>query len=137
VTPYSKNKRVITIIDTDVPGGTQVGVVAMVEVVALMIGDIAQCYSEKGYDDPVPIGTGLFVKKGCPKSLFRPGSSTVVLIFQRRRVDFANDIVWNMRLPGVESILSSGFSQPLVETDVLVRDLIGTALQKPMLIAVH
>ncbi len=93
VTPYSKNKRVITIIDTDVSGGTQVGVVAMVEVVALMIGDIAQCYSEKGYDDPVPVGSGLFVNKGCPKSLFRPGSSTVVLIFQRGCVDFANDII--------------------------------------------
>ncbi|MEN6509449.1 MAG: phosphatidylserine decarboxylase, partial [Smithella sp.] len=45
VTPYSKNKRVVTIINTDVEGGTKVGIVAMVEVVALMIGDIVQCYS--------------------------------------------------------------------------------------------
>ncbi len=137
VTPYSKNKRVITIIDTDLPGGTQVGVVAMVEVVALMIGDIVQCYSEKGYDSPAPVGSGLFVNKGCPKSLFRPGSSTVVLIFQRGRVRFAEDIAWNMRFPGAESILSKGFSQPLVETDIKVRDLIGTALQKPSRIVVH
>jgi len=137
VTPYSKNKRVITIIDTDLPGGTQVGVVAMVEVVALMIGDIVQCYSEKGYDSPAPVGSGLFVNKGCPKSLFRPGSSTVVLIFQRGRVRFAEDIAWNMRFPGAESILSKGFSQPLVETDIQVRDLIGTALQKPLRIVVH
>ena len=42
VTPYSKNKRVVTIIDTDVPGGTGVGLVAMIEIVALMIGDIVQ-----------------------------------------------------------------------------------------------
>jgi len=128
VTPYSKNKRFVTIIDTDVPGGTQVGIVAMVEVVALMIGDIVQCYSEKEYESPIPVGTGIFVKKGCPKSLFRPGSSTVVMIFQRGRIRFNDDIVWNMRLPGVESILSRSFSQPLVETDVKVRNIIGTAV---------
>jgi len=128
VTPYSKNKRVVTIIDTDVPGGTRVGIVAMVEVVALMIGDIVPCYSEKEYKHPVPAGTGLFVKKGCPKSLFRPGSSTVVLIFQRGRLRFDEDIVWNMSLPGVESIFSRNFSQPLVETDIKVRSIIGTAV---------
>jgi phosphatidylserine decarboxylase len=43
VRPYSKNKRVVTIIDTDVEGGTGIGLVAMIEVVALMIGDIVQC----------------------------------------------------------------------------------------------
>ncbi len=48
-TPHSKNKRTITIIDTDVSGGTDVGLVAMVEVVALMIGDIRQCYSPVEY----------------------------------------------------------------------------------------
>ncbi len=127
VTPYGKNKRVITVIDTDVPGGTQVGLVAMVEVVALMIGEIVQCYSERRYDDPMPVGPGLFVNKGCPKSLFRPGSSTVVLIFPRGRVRFADDLVWNMRLPGVKSVFSEGFSLPLVETDVKVREMIGTA----------
>ena len=45
VTPYSKNSRVVTIIDTEVPGGTGVGLVAMIEVVALMIGEVVQCYS--------------------------------------------------------------------------------------------
>jgi len=128
VTPYSKNKRVVTIIDTDVPGGTGVGIVAMVEVVALMIGDIVPCYSEKEYENPVRVGTGMFLKKGFPKSIFRPGSSTVVLIFQRGRIRFNDDIIWNMCLPGVESIFSKNFSQPLVETDVQVRNMIGTAV---------
>ncbi|MCK7579501.1 MAG: phosphatidylserine decarboxylase [Chromatiales bacterium] len=31
VSPYSKNRRVVTVIDTDVPGGTGIGKVAMVE----------------------------------------------------------------------------------------------------------
>lgn len=128
VTPYSKNKRVVTIIDTDVPGGTMVGIVAMVEVVALMIGDIVPCYSEKEYENPIPVGTGMFLKKGYPKSLFRPGSSAVVLIFQRKRLRFNDDIIWNMCHPGAESIFTRKFSQPLVETDVQVRNGIGTGV---------
>jgi Phosphatidylserine decarboxylase len=127
ITPYSKNKRIVTIIDTDVEGGTQVGIVAMIEVVALMIGDIVQCYSENEYDKPMSVGTGMFIKKGMPKSLFRPGSSTVVLIFQKDRVKFADDITANMFYPDAESIFSLGFGKSLVETDVRVRSYIGSA----------
>ncbi len=130
VTPYSKNKRVVTIIDTDVPGGTQAGLVAMIEVVALMIGDIVQCYSEKAYDHPLPVGTGLFLSRGLPKSLFRPGSSTVVLIFQKNRIRFADDITANLHHPEASSIFSHGFGKSLVETDVNVRSHIGTACLK-------
>jgi len=125
-TPYSKNKRVVTIIDTDVPGGTSIGFVAMIEVVALMIGDIIQCHSKKRYDDPVSVGTGMFINRGLPKSLFRPGSSTVILLFEKNRVRFADDIVANMSSAGVESIFSNGFGKTLVETDVKVRSLIGS-----------
>lgn len=127
VTPYSKNKRVVTIVDTDVPGGSQAGIVAMIEVVALMIGDIVQCYSEKEYDNPLPVGTGMFLKKGMPKSLFRPGSSTVILMFQKNKVRFADDIAANMFCPDAQSIFSFGFGKPLVETDVPVRSYIGSA----------
>jgi len=127
VTPYSKNKRVVTIIDTDVEGGTQAGLVAMIEVVALMIGDIVQCYSEKEYENPIPVGTGMFMKKGMPKSLFRPGSSTIVLIFQKNMVRFADDIAANMSCPDAQSIFSNGFRKSLVETEVKVRSYIGSA----------
>jgi len=126
VTPYSKNKRVVTIIDTDVEGGTGVGLVAMIEVVALMIGDIVQCYSEEKYEMPRSVGTGMFIRKGLPKSLFRPGSSTVVLLFQKERVRFADDIAANMSTPAAESIFSSGFGKSLVETEVQVRSFIAS-----------
>jgi len=126
-TPYSKNKRVVTIIDTDVPDGTGVGLVAMIEVVALMIGDIVQAYSEEGYDAPVRIEKGMFLRKGQPKSLYRPGSSTDILIFQEERIDFAPDILDNMRRTGVSSRFTQGFQKPLVETDIRVRSLLGTA----------
>lgn len=126
-TPYSKNKRVVTIIDTDVPGGTSVGLVAMIEVVALMIGDIVQAYSTQGYDAPRQIEKGMFLHKGQPKSLYRPGSSTDILIFQEGRIDFAGDILDNMRQVDVSSRFTQGFQKPLVETDIRVRSLLGTA----------
>lgn len=125
VTPFSKNKRVVTVIDTDVPDGSGVGLVAMVEIVALMIGDIAQCYSEHRYDDPQSIRPGLFVRKGQPKSLYRPGSSVDVLFFQKGRVSFDSDLLANSRRTEVRSRYSQGFGQPLVETDVRVRSSIG------------
>lgn len=127
-TPYSKNKRVVTIIDTDVPGGTSVGLVAMVEVVALMIGEIVQAYSGEQYDSPQPVEPGMFLAKGQPKSLYRPGSSTDVLIFQQGRVRFADDLVGNMYHPSAVSRFSLGFGRPLVETDVRVRSLIASAV---------
>ena len=130
-TPYSKNKRVVTVMDTDVPGGTGVGLVAMIEVVALMIGEIVQAYSRQGYDAPQGVEPGMFLEKGQPKSLYRPGSSTDILIFQQGRVRFAEDLLSNMRQPGVSSRFTHGFEQPLVETDVKVRSLIASAVQRP------
>jgi phosphatidylserine decarboxylase len=127
VTPYSKNKRVVTIMDSDAPGGTGVGLVAMVEVVALMIGDIVQCYSDTGYERPRPVEPGMHLAKGQPKSLFRPGSSTVVLLFQPGRVSFCPDLVANQRRPGVASRFSAGFGQPLAETEVQVRSAVARA----------
>lgn len=123
--PHSKNKRVVTVIDTDVTGGTRVGLVAMVEVIALMIGDVQQCYSQSEYRNPKAVERGMFLERGCPKSLFRPGSSTTVLLFQERRVEFAADLICNMQRPDVESRYSQGLGKSLVETDVKVRSVIA------------
>jgi phosphatidylserine decarboxylase len=129
-TLYSKNRRVITVIDTDVPGGTGVGLVAMIEIVALMIGDIVQAYSDYRYANPRPARPGQFVRKGVPKSLYRPGSSTDVLLFQRGRLEFDADLVRNLNHPGAVSRFSHGFGAPLVETDVQVRSSIGRAINR-------
>ena len=123
--PYSKNKRFVTIIDTDVRGGTGIGIIAMIEVVALMIGEVVQLYSERRYENPRPITKGMFLRKGCPKSLFRPGSSTVVLLFEKGRVTFAEDLVRNVRRTDVQSRFSMGLGRPLVETDLKVRSLVA------------
>ena len=125
VTPYSKNKRHVTVLDTDVPGGTDVGLVAMIEVVALMIGEIVQCYSTERYEQPRPLEPGLFARRGQPKSLYRPGSSTDILLFQPGRVRFENDLVRNRRNPAAASRFSDAFGEPLVETEVAVRSAIG------------
>jgi phosphatidylserine decarboxylase len=125
-TPCSKNKRVVTLIDTDVTGGSQVGLVVMVEVVALMIGDIVQAYSDQGYHEPQPVRAGLFLKKGQPKSLYRPGSSTDILIFQAGRIRFSEDLLQNQIRSGVASRFTRDFTRPLVETDIRVRSLLAT-----------
>ncbi len=125
VTPYSKNRRVVTIINTDTPGGTGVGRVAMVEVVALMIGEIAQCYSDDAYEEPLHLEQGMYLRKGQPKSLFRPGSSTTVLLFQKDRVHFAEDLVRNQSRANGHSRFSAPFNRTLLETDVKVRSLLA------------
>ena len=119
-TPFSKNRRVVTVVDTDVEGGTRIGLVGMLEVVALMIGDILQCYSEAQYLDPRTVQRGMFLRKGCPKSLYRPGSSTTVLLFQENRVEFAPDLLRNLHRQDVWSRFSEGFGSSLVETDLKV-----------------
>ncbi|MFZ5586705.1 MAG: phosphatidylserine decarboxylase [Thermodesulfobacteriota bacterium] len=125
-TPYSKNRRAVTVIDTDLPQGSGAGLVAMVEVVALMIGEVAQCYCETAYDDPRPVRPGLWIKRGQPKSLFRPGSSTVLLLFQEGRVEFCDDILANLHASGVSTRFGQGLGRPLVETEVEVRSRIAS-----------
>jgi phosphatidylserine decarboxylase len=126
--PLSKNKRVITVLDTDVPNGSNVGMTAMIEVAALMIGDIVQCYSEDKYDSPKPAVKGMFLKKGQPKSLYRPGSSTDILIFQKNRIRFSPDIIANLYRSDVKTRFSEGLGRSLVETEVTVRSQIGESL---------
>jgi phosphatidylserine decarboxylase len=67
----------------------------------------------------------MHLERGAPKSLFRPGSSTVVLIFEPGRVRFCKDIVANLRRSDVRSHYSAAGSRSLVETDVLVRSTIA------------
>ncbi len=130
-TPFSKNLRFVTIIDTDLPGGSEVGKVAMIEVVALGVGDVVQCYSRFRYEDPVPVEVGLFLEKGLPKSLFRPGSSTTLLLFEPGRVRFDADLYQNQMSDRATSRLTIGFGIPLMETEVRVRSRIGTRAAKP------
>lgn len=127
VSPYSKNRRVVTVIDTDVPGGTGIGKVAMVELVALMIGEIVQCVSRSRYDDPQPLTCGMWLERGAPKSLFRPGSSTTLLLFEPGRIRFAPDLVANQARADARSRYSLAFGRSVVETDVRVRSPLAHA----------
>jgi len=125
VTPYSKNRRHVTILDTDISGGSQVGTVAMVEVTALMIGDIVQCYSDEKYASPKPVTPGMFLRRGAPKSRYRPGGSTDVLLFERGRVRMSPDLVRAQQRADVASRFSHAFRAPLAETEVRVRSAIA------------
>jgi phosphatidylserine decarboxylase len=123
---------VVTIINTDVNQGSRVGLVAMIEVAALMIGDILQCYSEHQYLSPRTVCPGMFLKKGKPKSLYRPGSSVDVLIFQKGRIHFSKDIIANMFNWKASSRFLKGFGRPLVETEVNVRSEIALRVRTKM-----
>ena len=125
VTPFSKNKRVVTILDTDIDQGSRIGYVAMVEITALMIGEIVQCYSAKRYDHPQPLRPGMVLQKGQPKSLYRPGSSVDVLMFEKNKIEFAPDIIRNLKRGDISSRYSKNFHTPLVETAVKVRSPIA------------
>jgi phosphatidylserine decarboxylase len=129
LTPYSKNRRVVTIIDTDGAGGSGIGYVAMIEVVALMVGQIEQRYSDARYENPRTMKKGMFVRSGAPKALFRPGSSTVVLVFQPGRIRFAPDLLSNQQKPGVRNRYTAKFEMPAVETDVKVRSLLAHPME--------
>jgi phosphatidylserine decarboxylase len=122
---HTKNKRVVTVIDTDVPGGTGVGYVAMIEIVAMMVGAVDQCYSAERYEHPKDLRVGMMLRRGQPKSLYRPGSSVDVLLFEESAVRFAGDLQVNSRRWDVSSRFSVGFGRPAVETDVKVRSLIA------------
>ena len=130
LTPFSKNRRVVTILETDCPNGTGIGRLAMIEVVALMVGQIEQRYSQDRYTDPRPVEIGMFLEVGAPKALFRPGSSTVVLLFSRGRIKFASDLVANQRRGGIESRFSLSLGEPMTETDVAVRSLLATPVEE-------
>ena len=125
VTPVSKNRRTVTILDTNCPGGEAIGLVAMIEVVALMVGRIEQRYSDEGYASPRQVGEGMVLRKGAPKAVFRPGSSTVVLLFQKDSIRFAPDLIANQRRSQIHSDLSCALGQPFIETNVAVRSLLA------------
>jgi phosphatidylserine decarboxylase len=125
VTPFSRNRRALTVIDTDVPGGSGCGLVVMVEVVALMIGRITQAYAAVGYEPTVPVTPGLFLRKGQPKSLYQPGSSLDLLLFEPGRVEFSPDLVLNQLRGDVGSRFSAWLGRPWVETEIRVRETIG------------
>ena len=122
---HARNRRVVTILDTDVAGGARIGLVAMIETAALMIGEIVQCYSAMGYSNPRPVVRGMRLERGCPKSLYRPGSSTDILLFEKNAVVFAEDLRCNQARGDVSSRFSAGFGAPLVETDLRVRSTIA------------
>ena len=70
ISPVSKNRRVVTILETDCPNGSAVGRIAMIEVVALMIGQIEQRSSEDRYENPRSMQKGDHAARRCAEGAF-------------------------------------------------------------------
>lgn len=97
----------------------------MIEVAAFMIDDIVQCYPRKYYNAPYPIVAGMLLEKDMPKSMYRPGRSTDILMLQENRVAFADDLVSNRDDSRVSYRYSVGFGEGLIQTDIRVRSLLA------------
>lgn len=122
----SHNLRWVTIIDTDVENGSQVGKVAMIEIAAQVIGGMTQETSTNGYENPKPLERGMFLERGRPKGMFLPGSSTVVVMMERNRVEFVPDLRQQQQRQDVASLYRHGlFGCDMVEVYVQVRDTIA------------
>jgi phosphatidylserine decarboxylase len=122
----SSNRRVVIVIDTDVEGGSHVGRVAMIPVAAQVIGRIEMTYHDIAYECPAAVGEGLFVRKGRPMGLFHPGSSTVVLLFERGRIAWCPDFAFHRDRGGATTRYSANpFGRDLTEVALRVRDTIA------------
>ncbi len=123
---YEVNRRAVTVYDTDVEGGSQIGMVAQIDVAAMMIGRLESRFSARGYEDPRPLRPGQFVPRGAPVSLFRPGSSTSILVWQAGRARHAPELITNSKRSDLRSRFSDWLGSPWVETAIRVRELIAT-----------
>ena len=126
---YSKNRRVVTVIDTDVWGGSQVGLVVMVEIVALMIGDIVQAYSEDAMTTryrSIPVSSCTrAARRACTGPAVQPTSCCS----PRGGSNFFPILSKNSRRLGVQSRFTDACGRPLVETDIRVRSALALQTQ--------
>jgi phosphatidylserine decarboxylase len=125
---YPRNRRAVTVYDTDISNGSGVGIVVQVDVAAMMIGQIVGCYSERKYEQPAPLRIGQLVVRGMPVSLFRPGSSTSVVLWHGSRASVANDLVSNSTRVHLRSRFSDWLQSAWVETALRVRQPISEAI---------
>lgn len=127
---YAINRRVVTVYDTDVPHGSRVGRVAQVDVAAMMIGRIESRFSVDRYESPRALCVGDFVPRGVPVSLFRPGSSTSIVLWNSERVALARELLLNSSRADLSSRFSHWLGRPWVETQVAVRQTISELAQE-------
>ncbi|MBI4428378.1 MAG: phosphatidylserine decarboxylase [Ignavibacteriales bacterium] len=90
---YAENHRMVTIFDSE-----HFGEIAMVEVGALTVGSIRQCFTPD-----------VSVSKGARKGFFELGGSTVALLFTRGTIRFDEDLCKNTE-QGMETFVRLGDS---------------------------
>lgn len=122
----SANRRSVVLVDTEVNGGSKVGTVALVAIAAQVIGRIELAYNASGYRDPQPVKKGLMLTKGQPLGLFRPGSSTVVVLLEPKRIDWCPDLLEQRDRTDTNTRFTKNlFGRKLTEIQVAVRDTVA------------
>lgn len=122
---YAFNRRTVTVYDSDVEGGSGVGTVVQVDVAAMMIGQMESRFSAHRYENSRAIVVGEFVPRGAPVSLFRPGSSTSIVLWDGTRSSVSRELIANSKRSDLRSRFSDWLGQPWVETQVAVRQAIS------------
>ena len=102
----------------------------MIEVVALMMGQIEQRYSDSEYDDPRPMEKGMMLSSGRSEGALSSGQQHGRAVVPARPRPFCRRPVAQPAAAGVRSRYSPAFGQALVETDVAVRSLLATPAGK-------
>ncbi len=97
---FCENKREITILDSD-----NLGKVAYIEVGATFVGSIIQTFEK-----------GKRIFKGQEKGYFKFGGSTVILLFEKNKIQIDEDLIKN--------------TQEDLETKLFMGEKIGTALEE-------
>lgn len=90
---YTENHRMLTLFDSD-----HFGRIAIIEVGAFTVGSIEQRYE-----------AGRHVAKGAHKGFFELGGSTVVLLFEKGRIRFDEDLCTKTKA-GIETFVRLGDS---------------------------
>ncbi len=124
--PYVMNLRRVTVINTDVYQGSQVGIVVLVNVAAMMIGRIEDAYCATRFSAPEAIRAGSFVRRGQPMALFRPGSSTSIALWSRSRARLQPALANSAARTDVQSRFSHWLLSPWVESAVRVRSTLAS-----------
>jgi phosphatidylserine decarboxylase len=123
--PYLLNRRRVVIIDTDTVGGSGVGTVALIAVAAMMIGQIEDRDSNTRYESPGVLHIGGQLHQGAPMMMFRPGSSTAIVVWSHDRASIEQRLTELSSKRQVPSRFSDWLMMPWNEVLVRVRSAVA------------
>ena len=85
-----------------------------------------QCYIGRACEQPPLVQVGMFAEQGRPMSLYVPGGSTGLVMFQGGRAKFSDGWLSNLRRSGASSCFSPALGRSKLETELALRSSLAT-----------